>query len=235
MSDNLTLPVHIGIIMDGNGRWAKKRGLPRKLGHKKGAETFRETVRYCNKLGIKYLTVYAFSTENWKRPQDEIDSIMNLLRKYLSDAKYYVDENVKTKFIGDLSVLDDDLQQKIEISENETEDFTGLTLNIAVNYGGQDEIVNAVKQIATSVKEDNISIQDIDKAMIEQNLYTHGQPPIDLVIRPSGEQRLSNFLIWQTAYAEFVFLDVLWPDFNEKQLDIALNEFNKRNRRFGGV
>lgn len=235
MEENINLPTHIGIIMDGNGRWAKKRGLPRKLGHKKGAETFRSIVRYCNKLGIKYLTVYAFSTENWKRPKDEIDGIMNLLGTYLDDAKNHKSENVKTRFIGDLTVLDKDLQEKMSNSENESKDFTGLTLNIAINYGGQDEIVHSVKQIANLLKEGSIDIDDIDKTLIEQNLYTNGQPPIDLVIRPSGEQRLSNFLLWQTAYAEFVFLDILWPDFNEKQLDYTLELFAKRNRRFGGV
>lgn len=234
-SNNTALPVHVGIIMDGNGRWAKNRGLPRKAGHKKGAETFRSIARYCNKLGIKYLTVYAFSTENWKRPKDEIDGIMNLLRRYLVDAKNHKAENIKTKFIGDLSVLDSDLQEKIALSELESENFTGLVLNIAINYGGQDEIVHSMKEIATLIKQGDIDIDDIDKDLIQKNLYTKDQPPIDLVIRPSGEQRLSNFLLWQTAYAEFVFLDVLWPDFNEKQLDYALEIFQKRNRRFGGV
>lgn len=235
INTKLNIPTHIGIIMDGNGRWAKKRGLPRKAGHKKGADTFRSTVIYCNKLGVKYLTVYAFSTENWKRPKDEIDGIMNLLRSYLDDAKNHKAENVKTKFIGDLTVLDEDIQENIALSEQESEEFTGLTLNIAINYGGQDEIVHAMREIATSLKAGDIDVSDIDKNLIEKNLYTKNQPPIDLVIRPSGEQRLSNFLLWQTAYAEFVFLNVLWPDFNEKQLDYALEEYNKRNRRFGGV
>ncbi len=233
--NNENLPVHIGLIMDGNGRWAKKRGLPRKAGHKKGADTFRKIVRYCNKLGISYLTVYAFSTENWKRPQEEIDGIMDLLRNYLDDAKNHKAENVKTKFIGDLSVLADDIRENIALSEQESQEFTGLTLNIAINYGGQDEIVHAVKEISNLVKNNIIDIDDINKTLVERNLYTKEQPPVDLMIRPSGEQRLSNFLLWQTAYAEFVFLDVLWPDFNEKQLDIALDEYQKRNRRFGGV
>lgn len=235
MQDNVNLPTHIGVIMDGNGRWAKKRGLPRKAGHKKGAETFRKIVKYCNKIGIKHLTVYAFSTENWKRPDDEVNAIMNLLQTYLDDAKNHLDENVKTKFIGDLSVLNQDLQDKIYESEENSKNFTGLTLNVAINYGGQDEIVHATKEIAKLVQNKVLSIDQIDKTILEQNLYTKDQPPVDLMIRPSGEQRLSNFLLWQTAYAEFVFLDVLWPDFTEKQLNIALEEYKKRNRRFGGI
>ncbi|MFZ2538088.1 MAG: isoprenyl transferase [Oscillospiraceae bacterium] len=229
------LPRHIGIIMDGNGRWAKKRGLPRKAGHKVGATAFRNTVRYANKLGIKYLTVYAFSTENWKRPKDEIKAIIELLRIYLADAKNYKSENVCTRFIGDLSAFDEDILKKIADCEKESADFTGLVLNIAINYGGQDEILNAVKLISKEVSEKKLSVDEITTQTIADRLYTRGQPDVDLIIRPSGEQRLSNFMTFQSAYAEFIFMDILWPDFNEKCLDKALAEFAKRNRRFGGI
>lgn len=230
-----TLPQHVGIIMDGNGRWAKKRGLPRKAGHKVGADTFRSTVRYANKIGIKYLTVYALSTENWKRPQDEINSIIDLLRRYLDDAKNYKAENVRTRFIGDLSAFDDDILKKIADCEEESADFTGINLNIAINYGGQSEILNAVKLISSEVLAGKLSPADITIDSIKAKLYTHDQPEVDLIIRPSGEQRLSNFLTFQSAYAEFIYMDVLWPDFNEKYFDMALLEFAKRNRRFGGI
>lgn len=233
--EKLIIPKNIGIIMDGNGRWAQKRGLPRQAGHIKGAKTFKKIVSYANKLGIKHLTVYAFSTENWKRPQKEIDAIMNLLRQYLDDSKNYKHENVRTRFIGDLSVLDKDIIEKIDKTEKDSEDFTGLTLNIAVNYGGRDEILNATKIIANKVENNEINIDDINTEMIKSNLYTKNQPDVDLIIRPSGEKRISNFLIWQSAYAEFIFMDVLWPDFNEKHFDKALKEFSNRNRRFGGV
>lgn len=235
MSQNDSLPRHVGIIMDGNGRWAKKRGLPRKAGHKVGADAFRNTVRYANKLGIKYLTVYAFSTENWKRPPDEIKAIIDLLRNYLENAKNYRSENVTTKFIGDLSVFDDDILKKIAECEEESADFTGLTLNIAINYGGQNEILNAVKLIAKEVSEKSLSLDEITIQTITDRLYTKGQPEVDLIIRPSGEQRLSNFMTFQSAYAELVFMDTLWPDFNEKCFDKALAEYAKRNRRFGGI
>lgn len=226
------LPNHIGIIMDGNGRWAKLRNLPRYAGHKIGAKTFKTITKYCNNLGIKYLTVYAFSTENWRRPQNEVDAILKLLDEYLDDAENYTKENVKTNFIGDTSVLGEEFIKKIERVENLSRDFTGLTLNIAFNYGGRDEIVRAVKKI----KADN-SIQccDINEQLISDNLYTAGQPDVDLIIRPSGELRLSNFMLWQSAYAEYVFMDVLWPDFSEKNLDKALEEFARRSRRFGGI
>lgn len=237
MSQNNILPpnLHIGIIMDGNGRWAKKHGIPRYLGHKKGAEVFRKIVRHCNKIGVKYLTVYAFSTENWKRPKKEIDAIINLLREYLKDAKNYKHENVRTKFIGDLTAFDDDIRAKIAECEEESDNFTGLTLNIAINYGGQSEIVMAVKKIATQVHDNQLTVEMIDEKTVSQALYTADQPDVDLIIRPSGEFRLSNFMLWQTAYSEFIFMDVLWPDFNENHLDKALDEFLTRNRRFGGI
>ena len=235
MKQERILPQHIGLIMDGNGRWAKKRGLPRQAGHKAGASTFQKIVRYCNKIGIRYLTVYAFSTENWKRPAEEVEAIMNLLRSFLKDAKNHRAENVRTKFIGDRSMLAPDIQEMMADCEKESESFTGLTLNIAVNYGGRDEIVHAAKQFAKDAAAGTVSPDALDEALFSSYLYTKEQPDIDLIIRPSGEMRLSNFLLWQAAYAEYVFLDVLWPDFNEKYLEQAISEFSNRNRRFGGV
>lgn len=229
------LPVHIGIIMDGNGRWAKKRGLPRLAGHKAGADTFKKIARYCNKIGIKYLTVYAFSTENWKRPQKEVEAIIDLLRNYLRDAENYKKENIRVRFIGDISVFDQEIRMKIAESQSESKEFTGLNLNIAINYGGKDEIVHAAKLLAKEAAEGALRSDDIDETAFESRLYTAGQPNVDLVIRPSGEYRLSNFMVWQSAYAEFVFMNVLWPDFTEKHLNEALREYANRSRRFGGL
>ena len=225
------LPLHIAIIMDGNGRWAKKRSLPRTAGHAAGSKNFKDIARYCNKIGLKYLTVYAFSTENWKRPKEEVDNIMKIFKEYLEDAKNFKDENIKVQFIGDRSVLDSDIQRLMKESEDASADATGLHLNIAINYGGRDEIVHAVKEIVN----DGISAQDITEQTITDRLYTAGQPDPDFIIRPSGEYRLSNYLIWQSAYAEYWFSDILWPDFKPRHLDAAIEEFNKRNRRFGGV
>lgn len=225
------LPQHIAIIMDGNGRWAKKRKLPRNAGHAAGAKTFKEIARYCNKIGIKYLTVYAFSTENWKRPPAEVEGIMNLLRDYLKDASNFKDENMKLKFIGDREPLADDIKQLIEDDEKGSADATGLQVNIALNYGGRDEIVHAVREI---VKE-GINPEDITEQLISDRLYTCGQPDPDLIIRPSGEFRLSNYLIWQAAYAEYWFSNVLWPDFGPKHLEQAIDAYNHRDRRFGGL
>lgn len=225
------LPEHIAIIMDGNGRWAKKRSLPRTAGHAAGSKNFKDIARYCNKIGLKYLTVYAFSTENWKRPKEEVDNIMKIFKEYLEDAKNFKDENIQVQFIGDRSVLDADIQRLMKESEDASADATGLHLNIAINYGGRDEIVHAVKNIVSS----GIADDDITEQTITDNLYTAGQPDPDFIIRPSGEYRLSNYLIWQSAYAEYWFSDILWPDFKPKHLDMAIEEFNKRNRRFGGV
>jgi undecaprenyl diphosphate synthase len=225
------LPTHIAIIMDGNGRWAKKRGMPRSAGHVAGAKTFKNIARYCNKIGLKYLTVYAFSTENWKRPQDEVNGIMNLLRDYLKDAENFKDENIRVRFIGDLEPLADDIKALIEKNEKGSADATGLNLNIAINYGGRDEITKAVKNIVAS----GILADSITEDTISQNLYTAGMPDPDYIIRPSGEYRLSNYLIWQSAYAEYWFSDVLWPDFSPKHLEKAIDDFNHRNRRFGGI
>lgn len=225
------LPRHIAIIMDGNGRWAKKRKMPRSAGHVAGAKTFKTIARYCNKIGIEYLTVYAFSTENWKRPKEEVEGIMNLLRDYLRDAENFKDENIKVKFIGDLTPLAEDIKALIKKNEDGSKDATGLKLNIAINYGGRDEIKNAVKRII----EDGISADNITEQTISQYLYTANMPDPDFVIRPSGEYRTSNYLIWQSAYAEYYFANTLWPDFTTKDLDEAIDEYNKRNRRFGGV
>lgn len=225
------LPEHIAIIMDGNGRWAKRRSLPRSAGHAAGSKTFKTIARYCNKIGIKYLTVYAFSTENWKRPKAEVDNIMNILRDYLKDTDSFKEENIKLEFIGDRTPLEDDIKELMLKAEADSADATGLHLNIALNYGGRDEIVHAVKQI---VKE-GIKPDDITEETVSARLYTAGQPDPDFIIRPSGEYRLSNYLIWQSAYAEYWFSDILWPDFSPADLDKAIDDFSRRNRRFGGV
>lgn len=225
------LPRHIAIIMDGNGRWAKKRSLPRSAGHAAGAKTFKTIARYCNKIGIEYLTVYAFSTENWKRPKEEVDGIMNLLRDYLKDADNFKDENIKLNFIGDFEPLAPDIKELMKKDMKTSENATGLVLNIAVNYGGRDEIVHAVRRIVR----EGINEDEITEKTVSDRLYTAGMPDPDFIIRPSGEYRLSNYLIWQSAYAEYWFSDVLWPDFGTKELDRALDEYAHRNRRFGGV
>ena len=230
------IPANLGIIMDGNGRWAKKRGLPRTAGHVTGAQVFRKITKYCEKCGVKYLTVYAFSTENWRRPQDEVDSIMNLLRQYLKESLAdFQNENIVVRFIGNREELADDIRTLIEEAEESTAHKSGMTLNIALNYGGQQEIVAATRVLATKVANGDLQPADIDEKMLEKALYTEDQPPVDLILRPSGEYRLSNFLIWQSAYAEFVFMDVLWPDFKEEDLDRAFEEYARRDRRFGGV
>ena len=234
-TENRVLPRHIAIIMDGNGRWAKKRSLPRSAGHAAGSKNFKTIARYCNKIGLEYLTVYAFSTENWKRPKEEVDGIMNILRDYLRDSKNFKDENIKVKFIGDLTALDDDIVELIKESEEGSENATGLKLNIALNYGGRDELVHAIKKIVDKTTEGEIKIDDITEGMVSDNLYTAGMPDPDIIIRPSGEYRLSNYLIWQAAYSEYWFSDVLWPDFKPKHLEAAIDDYNKRHRRFGGV
>lgn len=217
--------------MDGNGRWAKKRHLPRTAGHAAGSKTFKEIARYGNKIGLKFMTVYAFSTENWKRPEEEVKNIMNILREYLKDTKNFKGENIKLTFIGDRSRLDADIVELMAQAEKDSENATGMHLNIAINYGGRDEIVHAVKDIIN----DGIKADDITEELISSKLYTAGQPDPDFIIRPSGEYRLSNYLIWQAAYAEYWFSDILWPDFKPKHLEKALDDFAKRNRRFGGV
>lgn len=235
LCDDISVPTHVGVIMDGNGRWAKKRGMPRKFGHREGAKTFRGITRHAKAIGIKYITFYAFSTENWKRPQDEVDAIMNLFEKYLDEVKDFIEENIRIRFIGDRSGLSKTLQDKMADVEDVSKDFDSMTLILAINYGGRDEICHAVKKIAKKVKSGEIDPSEISVDMIQQNLYTQEIPPVDLVIRPSGEQRLSNFMIWQAAYAEFYYTNILWPDFKNEDLDKAVIAYNERNRRFGGV
>ena len=229
------LPQHIGIIMDGNGRWAKRRGLPRELGHRKGSEVFMETARYCKKIGIRYLTVYAFSTENWKRPQREVDAIMGMLQNYLSNVENYRKDQIRLKIIGDRSVFSDNLQKAILHAEEGSREFDALTVNLALNYGGKEEILHAAKQLAEQCVREECSIESISEDVFSNLLYTAGQPDPDLIIRPSGEERLSNFMLWQAAYSELIFMDVLWPDFTPEHLNAALWEYKERDRRFGGV
>ncbi len=232
----LILPKHVGIIMDGNGRWAKKRGLPRKAGHTEGARTFRKITRYCSEVGIKYLTVYAFSTENWKRPDDEVGALMKLFKSYLEEAiSDFKDDDIVVRFIGDKSGFSDELRQLMEENEECSKDRDGMVLNIAMNYGSRDEIVRAVKNICRDVRNGSITEADITERLISDNLYTAGQPDPDLIIRPSGEYRISNFMLWQSAYTEFVIMNKLWPDFQKSDLDEALRIYSQRNRRYGGV
>ena len=223
------LPTHIAIIMDGNRRWAKKRNLPIGMGHKAGAETLQKIIESCIDIGIKYLTVYAFSTENWKRDAKEVSDLMNLLREYLVKLeKDNQDRNARICVIGDITKLDNDLQEKINSIQEKTKNNTGLTINVALNYGGRDEILNAIKRL--SVDEiNNLTVESFNK-----KLYTADSPDPDLIIRTAGEQRLSNFLLWQCAYSEFWYTDVLWPDFSRKILENAISDFSKRNRKFGG-
>lgn len=235
LSDS-ALPVHIGIIMDGNGRWAKKRGLPRKAGHSVGAKTFRKITRYCSDIGIKYLTVYAFSTENWKRPEDEVRSLMKLFKSYLEEALAdFKDDSIVVKFIGDKAPFDEDLRNLMIENEESSKDRDGMVLNIAMNYGSRDEIVRAVKNICNDVQSGAVLPENIDEQLISDYLYTSGQPDPDLIIRPSGEYRISNFLLWQSAYTEFVIMNKLWPDFETSDLDEAIKIYSQRNRRYGGV
>lgn len=229
------MPLHVGIIMDGNGRWAKNRGLPRTAGHAQGAKVFKKTVEWCRELGIKYATFYAFSTENWKRPKEEVDAIMGLLNKYLDDIRKMSQKNTRIIFLGDKSAFSDDVAARLTEIEEVSAKNDGLYILVALNYGGRDEIVTAAKRIAEEYKDGKISIDELDEAFFDNYLYTKGIPPADLIIRPSGEQRTSNFLVWQAAYAELVFMDVLWPDFSKKDLMTACEEYMSRNRRFGGV
>lgn len=233
--EDLNVPKHIGFIMDGNGRWAKKRGMPRNFGHKQGAAVFKKTINWCREFGVRAGTFYAFSTENWKRPDDEVKGIMNLLRQYIKDIRAMQKENVRFIFIGDLSRLDEDIRVELADIMETSKDNTEFIVGVALNYGGRAEIANAAKILAKKCVSGEISPDDISEELIEKNLYTSEFPPLDLVVRPSGEQRLSNFLIWQAAYAEFVFMDVLWPDFKKKDLEYAIKEFSSRSRRFGGL
>ncbi|MDR1694301.1 MAG: isoprenyl transferase [Lactobacillaceae bacterium] len=227
-------PQHIAIIMDGNGRWATKRGLPRALGHKKGAEAVEEVVKGAKELGVKYLTLYAFSTENWNRDEDEVKTLMGLLREYLKRNLIEIQKNnVKIKFIGELYMLDKDIQDSIKKIEADTEKNDAMTLCIAISYGARQEILSAVKKVVGLVKRGDLSEADIDNKVFSDALYTRDIPDPDLVVRTSGEQRISNYLLWQVAYAEFYFSDVFWPDFNKKHLEKIIEDFNSRERRYG--
>ena len=232
MSENL--PSHIAIIMDGNRRWAKSKGKPVAFGHKEGAKTLEKIVRYANKIGIKYLTVYAFSTENWKRAEEEVSALIFLLQSYIEDYSKRADsENIKVQFLGDITAFKTKMQKGIKDCIERTKNNTGITFNIALNYGGRAEIIKAVKEIAKDVRNNTLKIDDIDEEIISSKLYTSGQPDPDLLIRTSGEIRLSNFLPWQLVYSEFLFVEKYWPDFNEKDLDDAIEIYQNRTRKFG--
>lgn len=228
-------PRHIAIIMDGNGRWAKQRGLPRTAGHAAGAESFRRIANYCRTLGVEYLTVYAFSTENWKRSAEEISGIMRLLHRYLLEALADMEKNrVRFCFFGDLSKLSPELQKLCRDAMNRSENYD-VQVNFCLNYGGRDEIVHAVKGFLADVSAGRAKAEDLNEEVLSNYLYSAGVPDPELIIRPSGEQRTSNFLLWQSAYSEYVFMDVLWPDFSTEDLDRAIEEYHRRNRRFGGT
>ena len=234
--DPSNLPRHIGVIMDGNGRWAKNRHLPRSAGHRAGADTFEKIVKYCDKIGIKAITAYAFSTENWNRPKAEVDNLMELLYNYLQMAEEkFAGTNIILRVIGDRSALSEKINKAIDHAIEITNGNTGIILNMALNYGGQDEIVRAARIAAEAVKKGEMTPEEITKEFLDKNMYTGDNPPVDLIIRPSGELRLSNFLLWQSAYAELWYSDINWPDFSEKDMERAIIDYQKRNRRFGKV
>ncbi len=229
-----SVPAHLAIIMDGNGRWAQKRGLPRAMGHKKGAETVKEITRACGELGIKYLTLYAFSTENWQRSPEEVATLMGLLRDYLkSDLKEIQENGVRIRFIGERYMLDSDITEQMEKLEKETAANDKMTLCIALSYGSRQEIVTAARKIAALAKAGQISPEDIDQKMFSDMLYTREIPDPDLILRTSGEQRVSNYLLWQLAYAELFFTPTLWPDFTKAELEAVLTNYSNRERRYG--
>lgn len=233
--DPSRLPKHIAIIMDGNGRWAAKRSLPRKAGHKAGAEALERVVTEANKLGIEHVTVYAFSTENWKRSDEEVAAIMDLLRQYLKNSfQRFLKDNVRMQVIGDVSGLDEDIQEQIKVIEKKSKEKQGMTVHIALNYGGRDELRRGFQSIAERVANGELTPQEITEEVIESSLDTWGVPDPELVIRTSGEERISNFLLWQIAYSEFYFTDILWPDFGKKDLEKAIYYYQNRERRFGG-
>ncbi len=228
------LPTHIAIIMDGNRRWAKAKGMPAAFGHREGAKTLEKIVRYANKIGLQYITVYAFSTENWKRTEEEVSALMLLLQNYIDDYSKRADsENIRVKFLGDWTVLKPRMQKGIQDCMERNKNNTGVTFNIALNYGGRAEIVKAVKDIAKDVEDKKLKVEDINEEVVASKLYTAGEPDPDLLIRTSGEQRTSNFLPWQIVYSEFLFVDKYWPDFKEEDLDNAILEYQKRTRKFG--
>ncbi|MDL2218842.1 di-trans,poly-cis-decaprenylcistransferase [Ruminococcaceae bacterium OttesenSCG-928-O06] len=225
----------IGIIMDGNGRWAKQRGLPRTAGHKKGADVFDDITRYANEQGVRAITYYAFSTENWSRPADELEVIMDLFGQSLKRLYKYRKENNRVVFLGERTALLPAHQKMMDEIESETQSRTGMILNIAINYGGQQEITKAARELAQLAAEGKLNPADINEDMLEGHLYTKGQPMPDFILRTSGEMRISNFLLWQCAYSELLFTDLYWPDFRRKHFDEAVQEFHSRNRRFGGI
>lgn len=230
------VPQHIAIIMDGNGRWAKKRMLPRTAGHAAGAETFRKIALYCREIGVKYLTVYAFSTENWKRPQEEVSKIMSLMKDYLLEAIRDMQKNhVRICFFGDLEALSPELQALAEEASRESQGFTDSQVNMCINYGSRDELLRAARRWARECREAGTDPDSLTEEKLSKLLYSADIPDPDLIIRPGGELRISNFLLWQAAYSEFYFTDVLWPDFDERELDKAIEAFQARNRRFGGI
>ena len=233
--DNKLMPRHIAIIMDGNRRWAKEKGMDSKLGHKAGAETLEKIASYANEIGLKYLTVYAFSTENWRRTEEEVGALMVLLKYYLD--KFLNKEslrNIRIRILGNIEELDESLKTSINKIVEKSKNNTGLTLNIAFNYGGRDEIVRAVRKISEKVKSNEVEIDKINEQLVSDNLYIVDEPEPDLLIRPGGELRISNFLLWQIAYTEFLFIDKYWPDFSEEDLLKAIETFEKRHRKFGG-
>ena len=235
LSEKLPPPRHIAIIMDGNGRWAKQRGLPRTAGHAAGAEAFRRIANYCRTLGVEYLTVYAFSTENWKRSSEEVAGIMKLLRRYLDEALQDMEKNrVKFRFFGDLTRLSPELQKLCYDAESRSQDYD-VQVNFCLNYGGRDEIVHAAKTFAAEVAAGRARPEDLSEAVFSRYLYSSDVPDPELIIRPSGEMRVSNFLLWQSAYSEYVFMNVLWPDFTPEHLGSAIAEYHRRSRRFGGT
>ncbi len=229
------LPQHIGIIMDGNGRWAKKRGLPRPMGHIEGAKTFRRIIRHCKDIGLKHISFYAFSTENWNRPEDEVSGLMKLFYENLLDVSWIHEEQTRIIFVGDKARFSDKLRNKMIEVEEASKGYSEMVVFLAVNYGGRDDIAHSCRKIAEKVKNGELQPEDITEQTIADGLYTAGFPDVDLVIRPSGELRLSNFLIWQCAYAEYYFTDILWPDFTGEDLNNAIIEYANRSRRFGGV
>ena len=229
------VPTHIAIIMDGNGRWAKQRGLPRTAGHKAGAEAFRRIAKYCQSIGVKYLTVYAFSTENWKRSEEEVGGIMRLMEAYLKEGLRDMEKNrVRIKFFGDLTRLSPSLQKLCADAQNRSKDYD-VQVNFCFNYGGRDELVRGAKLFAQDVADGKYKPEDLSEQLLSTYLYSADVPDPELIIRPSGEMRTSNFLLWQSAYSEYVFLNVLWPDFGPDDLDTAIAEYHRRNRRFGGA
>mgnify|MGYP000866482503 FL=1 len=234
--EGIKIPEHVAIILDGNGRWAKQKRMPRNYGHSVGSKNVEKITEEAYRIGIKYLTVYAFSTENWSRPQEEVDALMKLLGSYLKDClKTSSKNNMKVRIIGDISRLDMEMQNRIKELEEVSAKNTGLNFQVALNYGSRDEMIRGIKNLAMDVKTGKVNLEDIDEALYTNYLDTKGIPDPDLLIRTSGEQRLSNFLLWQLAYSEFYFTDVLWPDFNTKELMKAVEYYNSRDRRFGGI